>query len=244
MSAEGGTAGRIVLPAVDSTNAEGFRRAPSLTGPLWVLGGEQTAGRGRRARPWASPPGNFHGTLVQHLPGPPGELALRSYVAALALHDALVALTGSPQVLALKWPNDVLLNGGKVSGILLEASGEVLCIGIGVNLIAAPPPEAVEPGAVPPVSLLQETGLRVTPGQFLDALAPAMAAREASFRTCGFAPLRADWLARAARLGERIRARTGSETREGIFETVDAAGNLILRTSGGAVAIPAADVFF
>ncbi len=234
----------MILPQIDSTNLEAFRRAPDLRGPLWILAGEQTAGRGRRARAWVSPPGNFHGTLVQHLAEPPATMALRSFVAALALHDALAALTGLSAHLALKWPNDLLLNGGKLTGILLEAQGPVLAIGIGVNLIAAPPREAVEPGAVPPVSVLEETGLRVTPEQFLDHLAPAMAARSAEFEAEGFAPIRAAWLSRAARLGERITARTGQEVREGVFETVDEAGNLVLRMASGTVAVPAADVFF
>ena len=236
--------GRIVLAEVDSTNAEAFRRAPSLAGPCWILAGVQTAGRGRRARPWASPSGNFHATLTLRVTEPPAVVALRSFAAALALRDAFVALTSLPDAFALKWPNDLLLNGGKVAGILLEASGETLAIGIGVNLIAAPPVDAVEAGAVPPVSLLAETGLRIMPEAFLDALAPAYAAREAAFRAQGFAPLRADWLLHAARLGARIKARTGGDTREGGFETIDEAGNLILRMAGGPVAIPAADVFF
>ena len=234
----------MILASVDSTNAEAFRLAPSLTGPLWILAEEQSAGRGRRARAWASPRGNFHATLVMRVTEPPAEVALRSFAAALALRDAFVALTGLPQAFALKWPNDVLLNGGKVAGILLEASGDILAIGIGVNLIAAPPASAVEPGAVPPVSLLQETGLRLAPEAFLNALAPAYAAREAAFRQRGFAALRPDWLAHAARLGEVIRARTGTETREGVFDTVDAAGNLILRQKDATLAIPAAEVFF
>ncbi len=234
----------MILAEVDSTNAEAFRRAADLTGPCWILAGMQTAGRGRRARPWASPSGNFHGTLAMRVDEPPARVALRSFAAALALRDAFVALTGLPDSFTLKWPNDVLLNDGKVAGILLEASGDVLAIGIGVNLIAAPPVDAVEPGAVPPVSLLAETGLRIMPETFLDALAPAYAAREAAFRAQGFAPLRADWLAHAARLGARIKARTGGDTREGVFETIDAAGNLILRMACGPVAIPAADVFF
>lgn len=238
------TGGRVHLSRVDSTNAEAFRRAPSLTGPLWILADEQTAGRGRRARPWTSPPGNFYGTLVQRLPDPPARLGLRSFVTALALMDAFVAVTGLPQGFALKWPNDVLLNGGKISGILLEASGDTLVIGIGVNLIGAPPVEAVEPGAVPPVSLLAETGLRISPEVFLDALAPAMAEWEHRLRTEGFRPLRDAFLARAARLGGVIRARTGTETREGVFQTIDDEGNLILRMTSGPVAIPAADVFF
>jgi len=242
-------AGRIVLPEIDSTNAEGFRRAASLPGPAWILAGVQTAGRGRRARPWSSPPGNFHGTLVLKPSEPPETVALRSFAAALALRDAFVDLTGLPQGFALKWPNDVLCNGGKIAGILLESQGlntpdPVLCIGIGVNLIAAPDPSQVEPGALPPVSLLQETGLRITPEAFLEALAPAWAAWESTFRRNGFAPLREKWLTHAARLGEPIRARTGTDSREGVFEGIDAAGNLILRMAQGPVAIPAAEVFF
>ncbi len=242
-------AGRIVLPEIDSTNAEGFRRAGTLDGQVWILSGLQTAGRGRRARPWSSPQGNFHGTLVLKPTEPPETVALRSFAAALALRDALVALTGLPQSFTLKWPNDVLCNGGKLAGILLESQGlggpnPVLCIGIGVNLIAAPDASQVEAGAVPPVSLLHETGLRITPEVFLDALADAFVRWEATFTTEGFAPLRAEWLAHAARLGDTIRARTGSETREGVFETIDSAGNLILRMAHGPVAIPAAEVFF
>lgn len=242
----------VELATVDSTNAEAFRRAPSLkasgAGPLWILAEEQTAGKGRRARAWQSPKGNFYASLVQEHRDEPALLGLRSFVAALALYDAFASLTGLGAAFALKWPNDVLLNGGKLTGILLEASGSTLVIGIGINLIAAPPADLVEPGATPPVSLLGETGLRITPRRFLEALAPAMAEWEGILQREGFAPLREAWLSRAARIGERITARTGAQTRVGIFETIDAAGNLILRmdggAEGGAVAIPAADVFF
>jgi BirA family biotin operon repressor/biotin-[acetyl-CoA-carboxylase] ligase len=248
LSASGG-AGRITLPEIDSTNAEGFRRAAGIAGPTWILAGLQTAGRGRRARPWSSPPGNFHGTLVLKPKEPPEAVALRSFAAALALRDAFVGLTGLDSCFSLKWPNDVLCNSGKIAGILLESQGlggpdPVLCIGIGVNLIAAPDPSQVEAGATPPVSLLRETGLRVTPEAFLDALAPACASWEARFTADGFAPLRAAWLAHAARIGQGIRARTGEVTREGTFETIDEHGNLILRTGEGTLAIPAAEVFF
>jgi len=239
-------AGRLALSEIDSTNAEGFRRGG---GPLWIIAGLQTAGRGRRARPWVSPRGNFHGTLVLHPAEAPETVALRSFVAALALRDAFVALTGLADAFTLKWPNDVLLNGGKVAGILLESQSlgtakATLCIGIGVNLIAAPEVTEVEPGALIPVSLLQATGKRVTPEAFLDALAAAYATWEATFITEGFGPIRAAWLAHAARLGEPIKARTGDTTREGIFETIDATGNLILRTPAATLAIPAAEVFF
>lgn len=239
---------RYVLASVDSTNAHALRMAPDTPGPVWFLGLEQTAGRGRRARPWASPLGNFYGTLLLHPTESPEVIALRSFAASLALRDAFVSLTGLPGAFALKWPNDVLLNGGKVAGILLESTasrtGFDLAIGIGVNLIGAPDPAAVEPGATIPVSLLAETGLRVTPEAFLDALAPAYAAWEDAFVNQGFTALRQEWLTHAARLGDTIRARTGSQTREGVFETIDPAGNLILRMSSGPVAIPAAEVFF
>ena len=86
--------------------------------------------------------------------------------------------------------------------------------------------------------------LRITPEAFLDALAQAYARWEAIFTAHGFAPLRAEWLAHAARLGEVIKARTGQETREGVFEAIDEQGNLILRMAQGRVAIPAAEVFF
>ena len=241
--------GRFVHDRLDSTNAEGARLAAGLTGPAWVLAREQTSGRGRRARAWASPPGNFHGTLVLKPTESPDTVALRSFVAALALRDAFVAITGLPQAFALKWPNDVLLNGGKVAGILLESSTSgagvsALCIGIGVNLIAAPDATQVEPGALLPVSLVAETGLRLTPEAFLNHLAPAYARWESVFTAEGFAPIRAEWLAHAARLGQRIIARTGRDTREGLFETIDASGNLVLRTDGGPIAVPAAEVFF
>ncbi|MES2433888.1 MAG: biotin--[acetyl-CoA-carboxylase] ligase [Pseudomonadota bacterium] len=239
---------RHVLQTVDSTNAYALRMAPDTPGPAWFLGLEQTAGRGRRARPWASPLGNFYGTLLLQPVESPEIIALRSFAASLALRDAFVSLTGLPGAFALKWPNDVLLNGGKVAGILLESTasktGFDLAIGIGVNLIGAPDPAAVEPGATIPVSLLHETGLKITPEAFLDALAPAYAAWEAAFVNQGFTALRQEWLAHAARLGDTIRARTGNQTREGVFETIDPAGNLILLMSSGPVAIPAAEVFF
>ncbi|MCF1709576.1 biotin--[acetyl-CoA-carboxylase] ligase [Tabrizicola sp. J26] len=240
---------RRVLPSVDSTNAEAARLAAEMAGPCWVLGLEQTGGRGRRGRPWVSPKGNFYATLLMHPTEAPDVVALRSFAAALALRDALVGITGLPDAFQLKWPNDVLLNGGKLAGILLESAGQGgrvghLAIGIGVNLISAPDPATVEPGAVAPVSLLSEIGLRVTPEAFLDRLAPAYARREAVFVRDGFAPLREAWLAHAARLGEPIRARTGTRTDEGVFETIDASGALVLRQPDGRLAIPAAEVFF
>ncbi len=241
--------GRHILDTVDSTNAHGLRLARSLPGLAWFVAGEQTAGRGRRARHWVSPRGNLHATLILHPTEPAAQVALRSFAAALALREALIALTDLPAAFALKWPNDVLLNGGKVGGILLEsvssgAGVAHLAIGIGVNLLVTPDASLVEPGAVRPVSLLSETGLKITPEAFLDHLAPAYARWEARFQAEGFAPLRQEWLAHAARLGQPIRARTGTQSREGRFLTIDDTGALILAQPGGTIAISAAEVFF
>jgi BirA family biotin operon repressor/biotin-[acetyl-CoA-carboxylase] ligase len=178
----------------------------------------------------------------------PQVVALRSYVASLALFDALTASTGTPLGLALKWPNDVLMNSGKVAGILLECQSgpgpQILAIGIGVNLIGHPDSAEVEPGATSPVSVLAQSGQRITSDAFLDVLAPAFAAWEAVFTTRGFSPIRDAWLARAARIGQPIRARTGQHDRHGIFDSIDYAGNLMLRMDTGTLAIPAAEVFF
>lgn len=241
--------GLHVLDEVDSTLDEAARLAPALSGPVWIMARRQTAGRGRRGRVWAGSDGNLAATLVMRPDDPPERAALRSFVAALALFDACVAVTGRAEGLSLKWPNDVLLNGGKLAGILLESAGHAgtlahLAIGIGVNLAAAPPATTLEPGALRPVSLLSETGAAVSPEDFLGELAASYARFEARFRTYGFAPIRTAWLARAARLGEPVTARTGTSETTGTFETVDEAGNLVLLTPKGRVGIPAADVYF
>lgn len=240
---------RHVLAEVDSTNSEAQRLAPHLTQPAWILARRQTAARGRRGRAWISPEGNFSATLVMRPAGDPVSAAQRSFVAALALAEALGQAVGPGATLTLKWPNDVLLNGGKVAGILLESAGQGgavshLAVGIGVNLVAAPPPEAVEAGSTRPVSVMGETGVRLAPEALLDLIAPAFARWDAQLATWGFAPIRAAWLARAARLGQQLTARTMAETIEGTFETIDESGALVLRTGGGRRTIPAADVFF
>jgi len=240
---------RIVLDQTDSTNAEAARRAAGLAGLTWILALKQTAARGRRGRPWSMPAGNFAATLVMRPSESPDQVALRSFVTSLALFDAFVAVTGRAESFALKWPNDVLLNGGKVAGILLESIGQGqgvahLAIGVGINLAHAPEASEVETRALRPVSLAGETGALVSPSAFLAELAVAYAHWETQFTTYGFAPVREAWLARATRLGEVITARTMSDSFTGVFETVDMTGALVLTTQRARHAIPAADVFF
>ena len=238
-----------MLASVDSTLSEAARIALDLSGPEWILAHEQTAARGRRGRVWSMPVGNFAATLVLPVSEPPATVALRSFVASLALRDACVAVTGREDAFALKWPNDVLLQGGKVAGILLESASAStalshLAIGIGVNLAAAPAVSEVEAGAIAPVALRSALNVSVTPEVFLGALASAYARYETQFVTYGFAPIRTAWMAKAARLGEVITARTTREEWVGTFREVDETGQLVLETAQGIRAIPAADVYF
>lgn len=238
---------------------EAARLAPHLTGPAWILARSQTAARGRRGREWRSPLGNFSATYLMNpsargITGGPAQSANYSFIAALALYDALAAAAGPAVGLSIKWPNDVLLNGGKIAGILLESIGAThLAIGVGVNLVAAPPKAEVEARALAPVSLAGETGITLAPEAFLDLLACAFARYDLQFRTYGFAPIRTAWLSRCARLGQTITARLGSPTNlatgspeeiTGTFETIDDSGALILTSAQGRHVIAAADIFF
>lgn len=195
------------------------------------------------------PEGNFAATLLFCPDATPATAALYSFVAALALDEALSQAAEPSARLSIKWPNDVLLNGGKVAGILLESvatGGHLthLAIGIGVNLAVAPDSSDVEAGAVRPVSVFAETGLSIAPETFLSLLAQSFSRFSGIFQIYGFAPIREAWLARAARIGEKITARTGRETWTGIFETIDTTGAMILRTDDGTKVISAAEVFF
>ncbi|MCP5088624.1 MAG: biotin--[acetyl-CoA-carboxylase] ligase [Rhodobacteraceae bacterium] len=240
---------RIVLNSVDSTMSEVRRRAGELSAPTWVLSHQQTKGTGRRGRAWDTGKGNFSASLLLRPNAGPQALALRSFVAALALFDALVGVTGREDLFALKWPNDVLLRGGKLAGILLETLPQPgnrldLIVGIGINLKSLPPSQVLQPGAIAAKSLKAETGLEVTPLDFLAALAPTFDRYETQMQTYGFEPIRNAWLNRAANLGAVVTARIGNEEITGTFETVDETGALVIQTAQGRRCIAAGDVFF
>ncbi|RYG90653.1 biotin--[acetyl-CoA-carboxylase] ligase [Loktanella sp. IMCC34160] len=237
---------RLILDEVDSTMAEAARRVGLLDRPTWIMARRQTAGKGRQGRPWSDPPGNLAATLIFRPEATPAEAARRSFLAANALLESLAIYTDRGG-LAQKWPNDVLLNGGKVAGILLESSSggpfvNWLSIGVGVNL--RHPPAAVRNATFRPVSLLDEGGEPVAPEVFLTTLASAYATQERKLSQFGFGRIRADWLRNAARLGEEITARTPREEVTGLFDTVDEDGNLVLITATGPRRIAAADVYF
>ena len=216
--------------------------------PVWCLAHRQSAARGRRGRAWASPPGNFFAS-VRIAPG--GELAgfaRYSFVAALALHDALSDLTNAAGRIVLKWPNDVLVDGRKTCGILLETAHAPdrndLVIGFGVNLVAAPRPDEVEPVAVLPGDILSLTGVRLAAPVLLDQLAVRFDYWSSILEADRFAEVRAAWLSRATGLGARITAGLPYATHHGVFEDIDADGALVLRTDTGRLVLQAADVYF
>ncbi|OLS51172.1 biotin--[acetyl-CoA-carboxylase] ligase [Rhodovulum sulfidophilum] len=238
----------ILLDEVDSTMAEARRRR-DLDRPTWIVARRQTAGVGRRGRAWGAPGGNLAATLV-FAPGcPPATAALYSFVTSFALYATCLAYLDDRDAITLKWPNDVLLNGGKLAGILLESEGTMtgvgrLAIGLGVNLNALPEAAMIEPRALMPATLAEEIGEPVDPLEFLAFFAEHFAHQDRFFRENGFGPLRSAWLERAARLGDTITARMGAEEVSGRFLTVDEDGQLVIETPGGRRAIAAADVFF
>ena len=236
--------GLLRLDEIDSTNCEARRRAEAgETGPLWIAAARQTAGRGRRGRVWQGGDGNLAATLLLRPQAPPAAAAQLGFAAALAVADLAVQFAPDAAV-TVKWPNDVLADGRKLSGILLEAGPRTgdnswLAIGIGINL--ADHPAETE---FPATSL---AALGVTPPQpdaALAVLAVRFAHWHALWRAQGFEPLRAAWLARAGGLGAPIRARLPHEERRGAFEGIDATGALLLREASGLHAITAGEVFF
>ena len=224
------------LAEVGSTNDWLLARAEALPDGHWVIADRQTAGRGRRGRVWNDGAGNLMGSVLVKATGQVQQL---SFVAALALHDALSALTGQPARFALKWPNDVLLDGTKCSGILLERVGEALVIGMGVNL--AHHPDGIER----PATSLAAAGLAVpTPAALLDELAAAFSHWRQTWAAHDFAPIRAAWTARAAGVGARIVARLGNDSPEGLFIGLADDGALLIQLDDGTTrAIHAGEVF-
>ena len=197
----------LAYDALGSTNAEALVLARAgERGPLWVSARSQSAGRGRRGSAWTSPPGNLYASLLLSEPSPKPLAPQLSFVAALALHDALcdAAPRLGPQF-KVKWPNDLLLGSEKLAGILIEGESEpgfAVVAGFGVNCASHPDDTAY------PATNLKAAGAVVAPEALLAALAAAMARRLTQWaRGEGFAGIRADWLKRAAGLGEDIRVR-------------------------------------
>jgi BirA family biotin operon repressor/biotin-[acetyl-CoA-carboxylase] ligase len=205
---------------------------------------EQTRGHGRQGRVWASPPGNLYASLIVRPSVPVAVAAQLSFVAALAVDDACRdAAPGA--AITFKWPNDVLLAGRKLAGILLEAQGKPdgslawLVLGIGINLATYPV------NATYQASALSATGADVTPHAMLALLAGHFLRRYEQWQKGrGFAALREAWLQRAQGIGQPLRVRLPQGELAGIFAGLDQDGALILKTGTGSRRIDAGEVFF
>jgi BirA family biotin operon repressor/biotin-[acetyl-CoA-carboxylase] ligase len=224
----------------DACHAAARAGAP---GRLAVLAKAQSRGRGTKGRLWHSPPGNLFLSVLLRPEEPARTTGEWSLLAAVALADALAAiLPGASRALALKWPNDVLLHGRKLAGILTEGEAQpdgrlaFLVIGFGVNLASAPdipdrPAICVAEVAPPPAP---------------EAFAPSLLARldhwQARRRHQGFAVVRDAWLGRGPAPGAAIVICSGGVTRRGAFAGLDADGSLLLATGARVQAFAAGEV--
>jgi BirA family transcriptional regulator, biotin operon repressor / biotin---[acetyl-CoA-carboxylase] ligase len=234
----------VAFDALDSTNEEAKRRArEGAAEGLLVWAKEQLAGRGRRGRSFASPPGNLYMSVLLRPQRPAVEAAQLSFAAALAVGEAAASVLLPEARLRYKWPNDVLIEGRKLSGVLLEsqAAGEGrldwLVIGMGVNL--ASHPEGLE---FPAISL-RAAGAEVTVEALLTAVAERFLFWYERWQAAGFAPLREAWLARAEGLGGDICVRLHTGELFGRFAGLDEEGVLLLDDAKGRRRIAAGDIF-
>ena len=220
----------IAHDTIGSTNTEAWTWARrGERGPLWITAARQTAGRGRRGNVWISEPGNLYASLLLVDTAVSPRAAELSFVAALAVCDAVAEVApGLASRLAVKWPNDLLLDGAKFAGVLIEAEGAAVVVGIGVNC-------AHHPAAISyPATDLAAAGAAASPEHMFRHLSKTMFGRMQQWRRgAGFASIRADWLARVTGLGEEIRVRLPKRELAGLFQALDEAGHLVLRLPDG-----------
>jgi BirA family biotin operon repressor/biotin-[acetyl-CoA-carboxylase] ligase len=230
--------------SLDSTSSEAMRLARAgECGPLWIATRRQTAGRGRRGREWISGEGNLTASLLFADAIAPAVAAMLGFAASLAVLQTCREL--APGVaFTLKWPNDVLANGGKVAGLLLESEEQhgqlAVAVGFGINLANAPA------GMAFPAVSLASFGHPVPAESAFARLSDCHLDFAALWdRGRGFHNIRRLWLDHAQGIGQPISIRAGSRADTGTFETLDEEGRLVLRLSDGATrAVSAGDVYF
>jgi len=233
----------IALGSTGSTNAEAMAHARAgERGPLWITATAQTEGRGRSGRNWVSPAGNLYATLLLTQPCAPPVAPQLAFVAGLAVHDAVAKSV--PQLasrLALKWPNDLMLDGEKLAGILVESeTSPVLQIAVGVGINCTSHPS----GTLYPATDLAAQGAQVSAETMFAALAQSMQRRLMQWNEgSAFAQIRSDWLARAGGLGKTIRVRLPEREFSGRFEGLDESGRLLVQENGRVTTVTAGDVF-
>jgi BirA family transcriptional regulator, biotin operon repressor / biotin---[acetyl-CoA-carboxylase] ligase len=229
-----------VFDTIDSTMDEARRRlACGINHRLWIVADEQTAGRGRQGRVWVSPPGNLHMTALIHTQTPPRDQPKIGFAAGAALARTARELLPHRIDVALKWPNDLLVAGGKASGLLLEGlGGGAVAIGIGINIVAHPPETPY------PATHLAAHVPGLDKHAVFEKLSAALVEELDAFADGrGFALTRQRWLGFAAHQGRRVSVRQDGLTLDGVFRDIDADGRLVLATDAGEARIAAGDVF-
>ncbi len=243
----------LSLEATSSTNDDALKAARAGDpGQLWIVAAEQVAGRGRHGRQWSSPKGNLYASLLLIDPCDMAVAPQLGFVIGLAVHEAVEAVTGvgAPR-LSLKWPNDLLLDGAKVSGLILEGhrlgpDGPLaIVIGCGVNVAFAPT------GTPYPAIALQAVRPGLTREDVFHALSSAFAQAFSAWRTAAhmnasdpFGAIRRLWLERAAGLGQEVTLRLPTGEKRGVFEGLDRFGRLQLKSRDGMELIDAGDLYF
>jgi BirA family biotin operon repressor/biotin-[acetyl-CoA-carboxylase] ligase len=245
--------------SVGSTSTEAARAAQAGdTGDVWFCALQQTAGRGRRGRPWQSPYGNLAASLLVVPDVDPAIAATLGFVAGVSLNRALASIVPAAILktgidgadtadgrIALKWPNDVLADGAKLAGILLEAhkrpdGSMAIVVGIGVNVVEAPE------GLPYPATSLRALGLDASAETVFGALSDAWVdAVELWDRGRGVTQVLELWRRSAAGIGAEVAVNRDGDIVRGIFETIDEGGRLIVRANDNSrIAITAGDVHF
>jgi len=230
---------------VDSTNDLARDRASAgAAAGLVIRADRQNAGRGRRGRSWSSPPGNLYCSLVLRPDPPPAAIATLSFVTVIALGDVLVDLLPG-RAIQHKWPNDLLVEGRKISGILLESASRssqtlpALVIGLGVNIVSHP-----DQTLYPVTDLMEQGAEPLSAADLLERFLPRFAHHYDTWQCGGFTAVLPAWRQRAIGIGNDIVVRLETETLTGRFVDLDTDGTLQLALPGGAVRrIAAGDIF-
>jgi len=240
----------LAFPQLDSTNSECIRQAQSGdAGNLWITAEKQNAGKARRGRTWVSDKGNLFASLLLINSGKSQEYSTLPFVASLAVYEAInqcVSRIASfvELPIKIKWPNDVLFAGKKISGILLESTAlpngrNAVIIGCGVNCSHFPQDPLY------PATSLKDEGYSVEPEELFVALCEAMHRNLLIWNNGqGFALIRQAWIGKAAGIGDEITARFENHSETGRFVDIDPQGLLVLQTNSGEKLISAADIFF
>lgn len=229
--------GAHFFESCDSTNqlATDYARRGEK-GPVWLISGTQTAGRGRRGRAWLSKPGNLFCSLLFRPDLRPSDLVAFPYIAALSVRDTFISLGAPAEAVRCKWPNDVLLDAKKASGILIESSArnsdelDYIVVGIGMNLVLAPEPSDA---AFPAISLKQAYGIEADVRNAVALLAQHLYRRLNAWSISNISPIVDEWTGAAWGLGEVRRIRTHNEEFDGMPSRLAGDGGLVVKLGDG-----------